>query len=55
MGALILIDHLKIQNANAISSPLTIGVPSITAFMGFAHQLQRLIHQSDPWSDRPRY
>jgi len=51
MGALILIERLEVQNANAISSPLTIGVPSITAFMGFAHQLQRLVHQTDPSSD----
>ncbi|MCD0461981.1 type I-F CRISPR-associated protein Csy2 [Roseiconus lacunae] len=51
MGTLILIDRLEVQNANAISSPLTIGVPSITAFMGFAHQLQRLVHQTNPESD----
>ncbi|TWU62086.1 CRISPR-associated protein Csy2 [Crateriforma conspicua] len=51
MGTLILIERLEVQNANAISSPLTIGVPSITAFMGFAHQLQRLVHQADPASD----
>lgn len=51
MGTLILIERLEVQNANAISSSLTIGVPSITAFMGFAHQLQRLVHQSDPSSD----
>jgi CRISPR-associated protein Csy2 len=30
---------------------MTIGLPSITAFMGFAHQLQRLIHRTDPSSD----
>lgn len=51
MGALILIERLEVQNANAISSPFTIGVPSITAFMGFAHQLQRLVHQADASSD----
>lgn len=51
MGKLILIERLKVQNANAISSSLTIGVPSITAFMGFAHQLQRLVSQSMPVTD----
>lgn len=51
MGTLILLERLEVQNANAISSPLTIGVPSITAFMGFAHQLQRLVHQTYPSSD----
>lgn len=51
MGSLILIDRIEVQNANSISSPLTIGVPSITAFMGFAHQIQRLVHQADTASD----
>ncbi|EMI19652.1 CRISPR-associated protein Csy2 [Rhodopirellula maiorica SM1] len=51
MGTMILIERLEVQNANAISSPLTMGVPSITAFMGFAHQLQRLVHKANPSSD----
>jgi CRISPR-associated protein Csy2 len=51
MGKLILIQRLKVQNANAISSSLTIGVPSITAFMGFAHQLQRLVAKQMPDCD----
>lgn len=39
--ALLVLPHLRIQNANAISSPLTWGFPAITAFTGFAHALQR--------------
>lgn len=33
--------HLRIQNANAISSPLTHGFPSMTAFLGLMWALER--------------
>jgi len=39
--ALILLPRLQVQNANAISGPLTWGFPSPTAFAGFVHALQR--------------
>jgi len=39
--ALLVLPRLKIQNANAISSPLTWGFPSASAFTGFVHALQR--------------
>lgn len=39
--ALVLLPHLRVQNANAISGPLTWGFPSPTAFVGFAHALER--------------
>ncbi|WP_281981282.1 type I-F CRISPR-associated protein Csy2 [Azonexus hydrophilus] len=39
--ALVLLPYLKVQNANAISGPLTWGFPSPTAFAGFAHALER--------------
>ncbi len=39
--ALILLPRLRVQNANAISGPLTWGFPSPTAFTGFVHALQR--------------
>jgi CRISPR-associated protein Csy2 len=38
---LLILPHLRIQNANAISSPLTWGFPSPTAFLGFSHALER--------------
>jgi CRISPR-associated protein Csy2 len=41
--ALLVLPHLLVQNANAISSPLTHGFPSITAFTGFMWALQRKI------------
>lgn len=39
--ALLVLPRLRIQNANAISSPLTHGFPSITAFTGLMWALQR--------------
>lgn len=41
ISALILLPRLKVQNANAISGPLTWGFPSPTAFAGFVHALER--------------
>lgn len=42
-NAFLLLPHLRIQNYNAISSPLTWGAPAITGVMGFMHNLQRHI------------
>lgn len=39
--ALVLLPHLRVQNANAISGPLSWGFPAVTAFTGFVHALQR--------------
>jgi CRISPR-associated protein Csy2 len=39
--ALLVLPHLCVQNANAISSPLTHGFPSITALTGLMWALQR--------------
>ncbi len=36
--------HIKIHNANALSSPFTIGFPAMTAWLGAAHALQRKIN-----------
>ncbi len=38
---LLLIPHLRIHNANALSSPYTIGFPAMTAWLGGVHALQR--------------
>ena len=40
-SALILLPRLQVQNANAVSGPLTWGFPSPTAFAGFVHALER--------------
>lgn len=37
----VVLPHLKVRNANAISSPLTHGFPSITAFLGLMWALER--------------
>ncbi len=66
--ALILLPRLQVQNANAISGPLTWGFPSPTAFSGFVHALERRLgdeleegfggvgivcHQFDPQVTQP--
>ncbi|MCV6589553.1 MAG: type I-F CRISPR-associated protein Csy2 [Marinobacterium sp.] len=42
---LLILPRLRIQNANAISSPLTWGFPAMSAFIGFMHALAR---KTDP-------
>jgi len=45
MKQVLLISHIKVQNANALSSPYTIGFPAMTAWLGAAHALQRKLNQ----------
>lgn len=45
MRRFLLIPHLKIHNANAISSPYSIGFPAITAWLGSVHALQRCLNE----------
>jgi CRISPR-associated protein Csy2 len=40
-NGLLILPHLRVQNANAISSPLTWGFPAISAFVGLMHALER--------------
>lgn len=42
---LLLIPKISVQNANALSSPFTIGFPAMTAWLGFTHALQRKLNQ----------
>ncbi|HEY0200557.1 MAG TPA: type I-F CRISPR-associated protein Csy2, partial [Burkholderiaceae bacterium] len=44
--AILVLPHLRIQNANAIASPLTHGFPSITAFTGLMWALERKLAQA---------
>lgn len=39
--ALLVLPHLRVQNANAVSGPHTWGFPSMTAFVGLMHALER--------------
>jgi CRISPR-associated protein Csy2 len=41
---LLLLPHIKIHNANALSSPFTIGFPAMTAWLGAVHALQRKLN-----------
>lgn len=45
--ALLVLPRLRVQNANAISSPLTHGFSSITAFTGLMWALERKLSQAD--------
>jgi CRISPR-associated protein Csy2 len=40
----LVLPHLVIHNANALSSPFTIGFPAMTAWLGFVHALQRKLN-----------
>ncbi|MBU3017924.1 type I-F CRISPR-associated protein Csy2 [Paraglaciecola agarilytica] len=41
---LLIIPHIKVHNANALSSPFTIGFPAMTAWLGAVHALQRQLN-----------
>lgn len=45
VDALLVLPRLRIQSANAISSPLTWGFPSMTAFVGLMNALKRRLPQ----------
>jgi CRISPR-associated protein Csy2 len=40
----LIIPHIKVHNANALSSPFTIGFPAMTAWLGATHALQRKLN-----------
>jgi len=42
----LLLPHIKVHNANALSSPFTIGFPAMTAWLGAVHALQRKVNSS---------
>lgn len=44
---IILLPRLRVENANAISSPLTWGFPAPSAFTGFVHALNRQMGNDD--------
>lgn len=41
MRKFIIIKNLKIEEANALSSPYTVGFPAMPAWLGFMHRIQR--------------
>lgn len=44
---ILLIPNIKIHNANALSSPYTIGFPAMTAWLGFMHALERQLKNTE--------
>lgn len=44
LKSLLVLPHLHVQNANAISGPLSWGFPAPSAFTGFVHALSRRMH-----------
>lgn len=48
MSRILLLPKLHIHNANALSSPYTIGFPAMTAWLGAVHTLQRKLNQDTP-------
>lgn len=42
---IIILPRLQVQNANTVSGPITWGFPAVTAFLGFAHALQRKLQR----------
>jgi CRISPR-associated protein Csy2 len=49
IDALLVLPRLRIQNANAISSPLTWGFPSVTAFLGLMQAVERKLPKDFGW------
>ena len=48
MKNILLIPHIKIHNANALSSPYSIGFPAMTAWLGAVHALERKLKLFSP-------
>lgn len=42
---ILLLPHIKVQNANALSSPFMIGFPAMTAWLGAVHAMQRKVNE----------
>lgn len=47
MKQILLIPKIKVHNANALSSPYTIGFPAMTAWLGAVHALQRQLNAKE--------
>jgi len=47
MKRILVLPRISIQNANALSSPYTIGFPAMTAWLGVMHALQRKLKEKN--------
>ncbi|MFH0259374.1 type I-F CRISPR-associated protein Csy2 [Vibrio barjaei] len=43
-GSFLVLPNIRVCGATALSSPVTVGVPSLTAFFGFVHALERKLN-----------
>lgn len=46
MNRVLLIPHIEVLNANALSSSITVGFPAMTAWLGCMHNLNRKLSQT---------
>lgn len=46
MKRILVIPRIQVQNANALSSPYTIGFPAMTSWLGAVHALQRQLNKN---------
>ncbi|MEA5028134.1 CRISPR-associated protein Csy2 [bioreactor metagenome] len=51
MNSYLILPHMQIQNANAHSSPYTIGFPAVTAWLGAMHALERKLNAIEEFKD----
>lgn len=51
MKRVLVIPHILVQHANALSSPYTIGFPAMTAWLGFSHALERQMKKNQEFGD----
>jgi CRISPR-associated protein Csy2 len=51
MTKIILLKNLKIHNANALSSPYTIGFPAVTGWLGAVHAMQRHLNEYEEYKN----
>ena len=47
MRRFLLLKNIEVQNANALSSPYSVGFPAMTAWLGFVHALQRHVQKKE--------
>ncbi|GHW11507.1 hypothetical protein FXF10_03475 [Vibrio cholerae] len=45
-GSFLVLPNIRVCGATALSSPVTVGVPSLTAFFGFVHAFERNINRT---------
>ncbi|MCR9662903.1 type I-F CRISPR-associated protein Csy2 [Vibrio parahaemolyticus] len=47
-GSYLVLPNIRVCGATALSSPVTVGIPSLTAFFGFVHVFERKLNSFNP-------